>query len=188
MARRMDDWDLKMMAPPPLKRHRSVAMNLSVIFGGYLKGKPCKIYAEAPILIPEELKNKFKERYMKEAKQPFPKKYFIPDLVVVCNPEIDKDNHIEGAPDIIIEILSKKTMRIDRGIKKEIYAEMGVKEYWVADPAGEWIEIFDLANNASEVYSDDREENDEGELEGEEPMVSPLKFPELKIKINDIFK
>ena len=188
MARRMDDWDFKMMAPPPLKRHRGTGGNLFGYFWEYLKGKPCKIYSEVPVLITEELRNKFKEEYEKETGVPFPKKYFIPDLAVICNPEIDKDNHVEGAPDIIIEILSKKTMRIDRGIKKEIYAEMGVKEYWVVDPAGEWIEIFDLEKNISEVYSDDREENDEGEFDGEEPTVSPLKFPELKIKINDIFR
>jgi len=140
-----------------------------------------------PILITEEVRAKFKERYESEAKQRFPKKYFIPDLAVICNPEIDKENHVEGAPDIVIEILSKKTLKIDRGIKKEIYAEMGVGEYWTVDPAGEWIEIFDLANNTSEIYADDREEDCDGNLTGEEPTLSPLKFPELAIKINDIF-
>ena len=188
MARRADDWDIKMMAPPPLKRHRGAAMNLSVIFGVYLQGKPCKIYAEVPLLITEEIRQKFKERYEKLTKLPFPKKYFIPDLAVICNPEIDKDNHVEGAPDIIIEILSKNTLKIDRGIKKEIYAEMGVREYWIVEPDGEWVEIFDLANNTSELYIDDREEDDEGEIEGDEPVLSPLRFPELEIKINDIFR
>ena len=187
MARRADDWDIKMMAPP-MRRHRKAAMNLSGFFWEYLKGKPCKIYAEVPVLITEEIRQKFKERYEREEGRRFPSKYFIPDLAVICNPEIDKDNHVEGAPDIVIEILSKKTLKIDRGIKKEIYAEMGVREYWIVEPDGEWVEIFDLANNTSELYIDDREENDEGEVEGDEPALSPLKFPELEIRINDIFR
>jgi Uma2 family endonuclease len=187
MARKMDDWEIKMMAPP-LRRHRKAAMRLSLFFSRYLEGRPCEIYAEVPVLISDDIRDKFKERYESEEKRRFPAKYFIPDLAVICNPEIDKENHVEGAPDIVIEILSKKTMKIDRGIKKEIYAEIGVPEYWVVDPDGEWIEIFDLTGGTGKIYTDDREENDEGETEGDEPVISPLKFPELEIKVNDIFR
>src|SRR2546429_6733125 len=41
----------------------------------------------------------------------------------------------EGAPDLVAEILSPKTARFDKGVKREVYARTGVKELWIIDPA-----------------------------------------------------
>ena len=52
---------------------------------------------------------------------------------------------IEGAPDLVVEVLSLGTARRDRREKLALYAESGVREVWLVDPAGRQIEI--LAND-----------------------------------------
>jgi Uma2 family endonuclease len=44
-------------------------------------------------------------------------------------------NSVEGAPDLVVEVLSPGTGRRDRGEKLRLYAESGVREYWLFDPA-----------------------------------------------------
>lgn len=56
------------------------------------------------------------------------------------------DKHWEGAPDLVIEILSPSTAKYDRGAKFDIYETSGVHEYWLADPEGLFAEIYVLKN------------------------------------------
>lgn len=58
-----------------------------------------------------------------------------PDLVYVSAPrlEIVKEQRIQGAPDLVVEILSSSTARFDRNKKLDLYAFSGVKEYWLVD-------------------------------------------------------
>jgi Uma2 family endonuclease len=49
---------------------------------------------------------------------------------------------IEGAPDLLVEVLSRGTARRDRGEKLSLYAESGVREYWVVDPRERQIEFL----------------------------------------------
>ncbi len=54
-----------------------------------------------------------------------------PDVLVVCDPRKIKDTHIEGAPDLVVEIASPSTTVYDRTLKLELYARYRVKEYWL---------------------------------------------------------
>lgn len=49
---------------------------------------------------------------------------------------------VEGAPDLLVEVLSPGTARRDRGEKLRLYAESGVREYWIVDPKGRQIEFL----------------------------------------------
>jgi len=49
---------------------------------------------------------------------------------------------VEGAPDLAVEVLSPSTTRKDRGEKLRAYAEFGVREYWIVDPAAGQIEFL----------------------------------------------
>ncbi len=49
---------------------------------------------------------------------------------------------IEGPPDVVVEVLSPGTMRMDRLLKLNRYAEAGVREYWLVDPAARTIEFL----------------------------------------------
>ncbi len=48
---------------------------------------------------------------------------------------------IEGAPDLVVEVLSPSTARTDRVLKLNRYAEAGVREYWLVDPVARTIEF-----------------------------------------------
>lgn len=61
---------------------------------------------------------------------------FQPDIIFITNENrsIIKKKRIEGAPDLIVEILSPSTGWKDKQKKKEAYGLFGVKEYWLVDP------------------------------------------------------
>ncbi|MDR2183012.1 MAG: Uma2 family endonuclease, partial [Clostridiales bacterium] len=67
-----------------------------------------------------------------------------PDLVVVCDPSKLDKRGCNGAPDVVIEILSPSTAGLDMGIKQRKYQDAGVLEYWIADPANRIIQMFTL--------------------------------------------
>lgn len=74
---------------------------------------------------------------------------FEPDILFVSkeNSGIITEANIQGAPDLIIEILSPSTAYRDLVKKKRIYAEFGVKEYWIVDPEEKTVEVYGLENN-----------------------------------------
>ena len=65
-----------------------------------------------------------------------------PDILYVSDESKVKENWIEGAPDVVVEILSPATKQRDMTIKRDLYERFGVKEYWVVDPESEEIIVF----------------------------------------------
>ena len=59
--------------------------------------------------------------------------------------------NIQGAPDLVVEILSPSTARRDWGVKRELYAKHGVKEYWIADPANKIVWVMLLKGGVLEI-------------------------------------
>ena len=58
----------------------------------------------------------------------------IPDIAVICNPDLLDENGINGAPDWIIEVVSRSTRKRDYNDKMHKYMSCGVREYWIIDP------------------------------------------------------
>jgi Uma2 family endonuclease len=50
----------------------------------------------------------------------------------------------EGAPDLVVEILSPKTAHLDLDQKRVVYSPAGVDELWIVDPAGEEVRVYHL--------------------------------------------
>ena len=75
-----------------------------------------------------------------------------PDVIYVApgNRFIIQD-WIRGAPDLVVEVLSPSTSRRDRMHKLRLYAESGVKEYWIVDPVSEVIEFLQNENGVFRV-------------------------------------
>jgi len=73
--------------------------------------------------------------------------YVQPDLVFVRHERMDivTERGIEGAPDLIVEVVSPSTALRDRGVKRERYAELGVPLYWVVDADLRQIEVYRFA-------------------------------------------
>ncbi len=78
----------------------------------------------------------------------------VPDLLVVDTKRrnIISKRGIEGAPDIIIEILSPSTRTVDLDIKAKLYASEGVREYWLVDDDNSVIEVRKLEDGAYRLH------------------------------------
>jgi Uma2 family endonuclease len=65
------------------------------------------------------------------------KNAYQPDLIFIATENLHKiqEDGLQGAPDLVIEVLSPGTARYDKGKKKTVYERCGVKEYWIVDPA-----------------------------------------------------
>lgn len=66
----------------------------------------------------------------------------IPDLVVVCDESKLTESGINGAPDLVIEVVSKSTRRLDYNDKMHKYMHAGVREYWIVDPEKERVTVY----------------------------------------------
>lgn len=73
-----------------------------------------------------------------------------PDVFWVSQPEshckLGEDGYWYGAPDLVVEVLSPSTAHKDRDKKFNLYQEYGVREYWLIDPDGQYIEVYRLQN------------------------------------------
>ena len=57
----------------------------------------------------------------------------------------------EGVPDLIIELLSPGNPKHDMITKKNLYEKVGVKEYWIVDPATKETTVYQLQNNSYQL-------------------------------------
>lgn len=82
------------------------------------------------------------------------KNYLEPDIVVICDSDHIQEDGCYGAPDLVIEIVSKSTSKRDYGIKMLKYRTAGVKEYWIVDPIRETVMVFWFEDETqNELYS-----------------------------------
>ncbi|HSN88166.1 MAG TPA: Uma2 family endonuclease, partial [Thermoanaerobaculia bacterium] len=105
----------------------------------------------------------------------------VPDLVFVSRERLSilTEANIQGAPDLIVEILSKTTRQIDQGIKFSRYEALGVQEYWLADPFRRAMTVYRLDEGCF------REEA-VLQAEREDILTTPL-IPGLEIRLAEIF-
>lgn len=98
-----------------------------------------------------------------------------PDILFVsaARSAIITDTNIKGAPDLIVEVLSTNR-QYDTVVKYKLYAELGVAEYWIADPEAETIAIH--RRRAGRLMPDI--------ITG--AVTTPL-LPELELPVQDIF-
>lgn len=81
-----------------------------------------------------------------------------PDVFVVCDKSKITEKNIQGAPDLVIEVLSSSTELKDRREKKNLYEKYGVKEYIVVFTERNYVERYQLVNNkysSGEIYNGD---------------------------------
>lgn len=119
----------------PSRRHQGISGELFGQLRDFLKGKPCRVYA-APLDVRPFESNDDAAADVRTVLQP--------DLMVVCDHDKLDDRGVRGAPDLIVEIMSKSTKLYDRQIKHELYEAAGVREYWLVDPDRQTVQVYTL--------------------------------------------
>lgn len=102
-----------------------------------------------------------------------------PDLSIILREreELLTGRMIEGAPDIVVEILSSDRSR-DLVRKRQLYAEAGVPEYWIFDPRDDTATILELKEG---------EYIERAVLTADDTLTTPL-LPGLVIPLSDVFR
>jgi Uma2 family endonuclease len=153
------DGDAYNMTPAPGLRHQAVSMNLSRIFANYFFGKPCRLFSAPTDVILDDFN------------------IVQPDLLVVCDPNKLTEANIQGAPDLVVEILSPSTKLKDKREKKALYERFGVREYLIVYPEDEMVEQYRLVDGryVSDVFNWDQK-------------LPLFAFPDLELQLWDVFE
>ena len=149
--------------PPPSIEHQRLSRDLGYALLTYLRahGRGEVLYAPVGVKLGDDT-------------------VLEPDLVLVLGEHLEqiKTQAIEGAPDLVVEILSPGTARRDLGPKRQAYEQAGVTEYWIVDPEAHSIEVLVLRDSTYErahVYG------------SEDRLLSPV-LPGLEIDLSAIFR
>ena len=123
-------------------------MELGRLFANFFDNKPCRVFA-APLDV-LLAKNASKSDEVFTVVQP--------DVMVVCDPKKLEERGIVGAPDLVVEIISPSTSAKDNIIKRRIYEQAGVKEFWLISPLERLIRVNKLGKDGlfgrEDVYDD----------------------------------
>ena len=168
--RELFDGLIRLMSPAPTLSHQQVSVILLTRFYNYLENRKCKVFS-APFDVRLPKNGEKEDRKILNVVQP--------DIVVVCDPNKLDERGCLGPPDLIVEILSKSSGKRDLKDKFLLYEKSGVNEYWIADPTHRNIQVFVLDPKGKYRLMGNFVEDDE---------VSPSMFPDLIIKINDVFE
>jgi Uma2 family endonuclease len=153
------------MSPAPNLNHQRIVGNNFGQFFTLLKLGPCN-YFVAPFDVRLPVPSAGKETTVVQ-----------PDLCIVCDEtKLDRQG-CNGAPDLVVEILSPGNSKHELETKFNLYEESGVKEYWIIQPEGKTVLVYHLQNN---------------KYIGLQPFCEGMTlhspyFPLLKIEVSDLF-
>jgi Uma2 family endonuclease len=156
----------------PLSNHQQTSSNLHVAFKNFLHKKQCRVYhAPFDVRLPKPLSQRKTDKDIETVVQP--------DISVICDiSKIDRRGCV-GAPDLIVEILSKGTAEKDVKDKFEVYEEAGVKEYWIASVEDCTVSVFRL--DAQGKYRADYRPYVKGDF------IKVGIFEDFNVNVEDIF-
>jgi Uma2 family endonuclease len=115
------------VTPAPSRKHQLASANLTYFLVGFLRRNPLGHVFAAPfdvVLSNEDVVE--------------------PDLLYISHERagILNEQNARGTPDLVIEILSEGTRRIDETRKLKLYERTGVREYWMLDPVRETARVY----------------------------------------------
>lgn len=150
------------MAPAPSIAHQSVTLRLAARLEQALKGKSCR-----PFVAPVDVRLSDTDVVQ-------------PDVLVVCDSHKITTHYIDGAPDLVIEVLSPATATRDLREKKALYAQYGVREYLVVDPLENYVTHFLLDEGHEGRYG-------AGDVFGGDEVLPLVCLPTVEIALWEVF-
>lgn len=163
---------VSLMSPAPSLDHQKIATRLTGILYANFKKQSCQLFA-APFDV-----RLYDRRKSVVANQDI---YTVvqPDLCVICDAGKLDSRGCLGAPDWIIEILSKGNSKKEMQTKFELYRECGVQEYWIVYPFEQAVHQFVLDEEVDQyrlMY-----------MFAGEDTASPHLFPDCLIDLQEVF-
>ena len=163
------------MSPAPTVTHQKILGNLFIAIRTFLKDKLCNV-----LVAPVDVRLKGRPFKKKKLRDDEITTVVQPDIIAVCDEDKLKDiRSVDGAPELVVEILSPGNTRVETKYKFDLYEENGVLEYWVVYPEYKQIQIYLLDENEKYgrpiIY------------EANENITSSI-LKGLSIPMNDIFK
>ena len=156
------------MRPAPSRTHQRILTILISRFNDFFEDKNCEVYA-APFDVRLPKSGEVDEMIDTVVQ---------PDLSVICDTSKLDEKGCKGAPDLVVEILSPGGGARDMKIKRELYEEHGVKEYWIVLPPERVVEVY--SQDKSNLYG-------RPQIYGSEDTITTALFPGLEIKLERIF-
>ena len=116
------------VAPSPRLRHQDLVGRLHVAIAAYLVEHPM---AGRVFLSPVDVVMSLHD-------------IVVPDLIFVAGDQaaILTEKNIQGAPALVVEVMSKSTRKRDAQIKRRLFEQVGVREYWLVDPELDTVQVF----------------------------------------------
>ncbi|PSQ97430.1 MAG: hypothetical protein BRD55_02255 [Bacteroidetes bacterium SW_9_63_38] len=115
------------MSPSPSVQHQDIVLFLGSLLREYVQnqGKGRTLIAPMDVRLSDET-------------------VVQPDVLYVSPDRTDRigDDEIDGAPDLVIEVVSPSTSHVDGFDKKQLYETHGVREYWIVDPDTKTVEVY----------------------------------------------
>ena len=103
-----------------------------------------------------------------------------PDLLFVSRERehiLRGGDNVQGAPDLVVEILSPSTAARDKSLKRDLYAKHGVLEYWLVDPVAQTATVMTLGEDGFETAA----------IYGKgQTLTSPI-LPDFAVNLDDLF-
>ncbi len=161
------------MSPMPGFKHGIINNNINAVIKYGLKDSLCLVFIE-----------NLDFKYHPDVNDD----YLCPDIMIVCDRKHLKGSFYSGVPKFIVETLSPSTAKKDKTVKKDIYEQAGVAEYWIVSPGG-FVEIYYLEDgkyvlNQSYMLEDDKEDEDYNA----ETEICLREFPHIKMTLGEIFE
>lgn len=150
------------VSPAPGFWHQDISMELAMRLRSYTQENDLGIVVAAPVdvvLSPNDTPQ--------------------PDIVFITKERrsIISDANIQGAPDLVIEIVSPTSDRRDRQTKFALYARFGIAHYWIVDPRLRLLDEYSCSGNIYKTHREWRADE----------VFAPRLFPDLKIPLNEVF-
>lgn len=128
---------------PPSRIHQDIAFGIASELRAFTRkhGGPCRVYP-APFAVNLHADDTT---------------YVEPDVSVICDPAKLSERGCEGAPDLVVEVVSPSSQKRDYITKYGLYSSAGVHEYWIVDPACDKTVVcrFDVEKEPLAIYSFD---------------------------------
>ena len=162
------------MSPSPNYQHGIVDGNIYYIIKSGLKGTLCLAFME-------NLDFKYHAQENND--------YVIPDVMIICDRKHLKGGSYTGTPRFIVETLSPATALRDRTVKKDLYQNAGVEEYWIISPRERAVEIYYLENGKYDLkYSYILQDDSEEEHYNADTVVTLKDFPKISMTLAEMFE